>query len=51
MMTAGRKVSRSGGFDDSLVRQPWGDLGWRTVPLIGNINFVNEFGAEVDASP
>jgi hypothetical protein len=41
---------RTGGVDDSLVCQPWSDLGWRAIPLVGNIYFVNKFGAEVDAS-
>ena len=50
MTTVGRKASRSGGFEDSLVSQPWSDLGRRAIPLIGNINFVDNFGAEVDAS-
>jgi hypothetical protein len=48
--TLGRKTSRSGGVDDSLVSQPWSDLGRRAIPLIGNENFVYNFGAEVDAS-
>jgi hypothetical protein len=49
-MAMGRKVSKSGGVDDSLVSQPWSDLGRGAIPFIGNINFVDNFGAEVDAS-
>ena len=36
--------------DDLLVSQPWSDLGRRAIPFIRNINFVDDFGAEVDAS-
>jgi hypothetical protein len=50
MTTVGRQVSRSGGVDDSLVSQPWSDIGGRAIPLIGNINFVDDFGAEMDTS-
>lgn len=42
--------SGSGGIGDSLVCQTWCDLGWRAIPLVGNVNFVDEFGTEVNAS-
>lgn len=50
MTIVGHKVFRGGGVDDSLVSQPWSDLGRGTIPFIGNINFVDNFGAEVDTS-
>lgn len=46
----GTKGLQKCGFYDSLVSQPWSDLGRRAIPLIGNINFVDNFGAKVDAS-
>lgn len=36
--------------DDSLVCQPWSDTGRRAIPLVGDKNFVDKFGAKVNAS-
>jgi hypothetical protein len=48
--TVGRKIPKEWWGGDSLVCQPWSDLGWRAIPLVGNINFVNKFGTEMNAS-
>ena len=36
--------------NDSLVSQPGGDFGWRSIPFVGNENFVDKLRAEMNAS-
>jgi hypothetical protein len=46
----GRGVDKVSETVNSLVCQPWRDICWRAVPLVGNKYLVDEVGAKVNAS-
>jgi hypothetical protein len=48
--TRENKTTAKRAGNDSLVSQSGGDFRWRSIPFVGNENFVDKLRAEMNAS-